>query len=375
MRGPLHSVNATFKSDDVFVVAEAGVNHNGSIKRALQMVEAAARAGADAVKFQTFRASSIATQTAHKADYQKETTGRGGGQASMLRALELDASEHLLLRDACAAQGIEFMSTPFDDASLRFLVEELEVSILKASSGDLTNAPLLLAMARTGKPVILSTGMSELQEVREALQLLAFGYVRTGVPAFPGTLRAEAADPACQKAIRENVVVLHCTSAYPASPSSANLRAMKTLSDNFGVEVGYSDHTLGWHISLAAVARGAKVVEKHFTLDRTLPGPDHRASLTPSELVTMVAQIRDISSALGDGVKQPAEEESSNRIVGRRGIVAAGPIAAGMKLRGRLALKRPAGPLSPSEWWQLQEKLANRDYEADEPIDADVLST
>lgn len=350
------------------VIAEAGVNHNGSLGRALELVEAAATAGADVVKFQTFRTDALVTQAAPKAEYQTANTGQADSQYAMLRALELEPAAYLHLRERCGKLGIAFLSTPFDLGSLAFLAGELGVASLKFSSGDLTNGPLLLAAAHTGLPVILSTGMATLAEVEDALAVLAFGYANpSALPSHDG-LHAVYASEAGQHQLRQRVTLLHCTTEYPAPFDQVNLRAMDTLAAAFGLPVGLSDHTPGIAIALAAVARGACVVEKHFTLDRNLPGPDHLASLEPDQLATMVRDIRQVEAALGDAVKRPAAAELKNIAVARRGLVAARAIAKGEVFTAdSLAVKRGGGD-SPMRYWDWLGRPALRDYAADEAV-------
>jgi N-acetylneuraminate synthase len=350
-----------------FVIAEAGVNHNGAMDMALRLVDAAADAGADAVKVQSFRADRLVTRAARKAEYQERTTGSGGGQFEMLKALELSPSDHEALIARCRNRGIEFLSTPFDAESLRMLVE-LGLGTVKVSSGDLTDAPFLLEIARTGKRIILSTGMGTLAEVEAALGVVAFG--ATAEPAAragPEAFRRAFASDAGQAALGDRVALLHCTTEYPAPFAEVNLRAMDTLAAAFGLPVGYSDHTPGEHVSIAAVARGARIVEKHFTLDRGLPGPDHKASLEPAELREMVRAIRDVESALGDGVKRPSPSEWKNREAARKSLVAAKSLEPGEPME--LACKRPGSGVSPFEYWNRRGAAAPRAYEADEAID------
>ena len=359
--------------DGVFIIAEAGVNHNGSTRTGPFARCGRGYAGADAVKFQTFRAEELTTRTAPKADYQAKATRTRGTQYDMLKALELDFDAYRRLAEACRDHGIEFMSTAFDQASIDFLVNDIGVVRLKSPSGDLTNGPYLLKLARSGLPIILSTGMATLTEIKEALAVLAYGYTCAGTPKSLDAIYEQYRSGEGCAALKRNVTVLHCTSAYPTPPIAVNLRAIQAIADAFGLRVGYSDHTLGTHIAVAAVANGARVIEKHFTLDRSLPGPDHVASLEPSELKQIVAQIRDVTAALGDGIKRPAEAEQGVIAVARRSIVAAGEIKAGEALAGRLAVKRPASGISPMNWWVLQARLANRDYAEDEPIDPSLL--
>lgn len=351
------------------VIAEAGVNHNGSLELALRLVDEAAEAGADVVKFQTFRADGLASRFAPKAEYQQRETGNEQSQLDMLRALELDEDAHRRLIERCASRGVEFLSTPFDQESLRLLTEVFGLPRLKLGSGELTNAPLLLAAARTGKPIILSTGMGTLAEVEEALGVMAFGYAGDGIEPSRPAFRAAFASDAGRIVLRDKVTLLHCTTEYPTPASDVNLRAMDALRSTFGLPVGYSDHTEGATIALAAVARGASIIEKHFTLDRSLPGPDHKASLTPAELVSMVAEIRRVEAALGDGVKRPAESERKNMSVARKSLVAARAIAAGeMFGPDNLAVKRPGGGIEPLRYWELLGRPAPRAFSEDEQI-------
>ncbi len=357
-------------SSSTFIIAEAGVNHNGDLSRAVEMVKAAAEAGADAVKFQSFRAEKIATALAPKADYQTRNTGAAGGQLDMLRALELSDDDHHSLFAACQTAGIEFMSTPFDTDSVRFLAGTLGVKRLKVASGEITNAPLLLEMARTGLPVILSTGMSTLEDVEAALGVLAFGYCTATETPSPDGFEKSYRSEAGQTALSNNVKILHCTSEYPAPPETIHLRAMTALTETFGLPVGLSDHSVGIAVATAAVARGAHVIEKHFTLDRALPGPDHRASLTPAELAEMVTAIRTVEQALGSGEKQPGDNELRTRGAARKSLVALKPIAKGDVFNEtNLGAKRPGTGLSPLAYWSYVGRSAARDYAADELIE------
>jgi N-acetylneuraminate synthase len=346
----------------VFVIAEAGVNHNGDVARAMALVDAAADAGADAVKFQTFRADALGQ------------TGSSESQLAMLRRLELGHEAHHQLAARCHERGIVFLSTPFDEASLDFLAEDMRLPLIKIGSGDLTNAPLLLAAAHHGLPVILSTGMSDLDEVAVALGALAFGYgepaeARPGIAAFGAALSKH------RTLLARRVTLLHCTTEYPAPIADTNLRAMHTLATRFDLPVGFSDHTQGITAALAAVACGARVIEKHFTLDRNLPGPDHKASLEPGELIAMVRGIRDVEMAMGDGDKQPRPVELSNRPIARRSVVASATIAAGTLItRDQLVLKRPGTGISPAHLWDLIGRTSNRDYAPDEQIDTCLLT-
>jgi N-acetylneuraminate synthase len=355
-------------SSRTFVIAEAGVNHNGSLELAHRLVDVAAGAGADAVKFQTFRAERLAVKSAPKADYQKRETGAAESQLEMLKALELSPDAHRELQSHCERRGIEFMSSPFDEDSLELLVR-LGVRRLKLGSGELTNAPLLLAAARSGLPVIISTGMATIDEVEAALGVLAFGMTGREHPSREAFARAWA-DPAAAARVRERTIVLHCTTEYPAPMDQANVRAMVTLSRRFGVRAGFSDHTVGDEAALAAVTLGAVVIEKHFTLDRTLPGPDHKASLDPAGLAQLVERVRRVESALGDGAKQPMPAERANTPIARKSLVAARPITGGQPIAAEdVAIKRPGTGRSPFDYWDVVGRPARRDYATDEPID------
>lgn len=361
---------AALARQPTFVIAEAGVNHNGDLGMALRLVDAAAEAGADAVKFQSFRSADLVAQHAPKAEYQLRTTDNNESQFEMIRRLELDPAAHDTLHRHCVARGIEFLSTPFDTTSLHMLVERFAMRTIKVSSGDLNNAPFLLDIARASQRVILSTGMATLADIEAALGVLAFGWSPDALNTPPSRSAFEAAFASIegQQHLRERVVVLHCTTEYPAPCNEVNLRAMSTLAAAFPVSVGYSDHTQGIHIPLAAVALGATLIEKHFTLDRELPGPDHKASLLPSELAAMVRGIREVEQALGDGIKRPTASEWKNRAVARKSLVAARDTRAGEPLD--LACKRPGSGRSPLDFWQLQHQPASRDYAADEAIDS-----
>lgn len=355
-------------SRSVFVIAEAGVNHNGSLERALAMVDAGAAAGADAVKFQSFDAGQLVTRRAAKAAYQIENTGEDGGQLAMLRALELDADGHRALADRCAERGVRFMSTAFDMDSLEML-SGYDMPAVKIPSGDITWGPMLLKAARLGRPLIVSTGMATMEEIAEALGVIAFALTREGEPSDRAVLAAALEAQAGRDAVRERVTLLHCTTQYPTPLEAVNLRAMSTMAERFGVRVGYSDHTRSLAVPVAAVARGAVIIEKHFTLDRSLPGPDHAASLEPCELAAMIVMIRETEAALGSAEKGPTAEEMGNRLAARRSLVAAAPIAAGERLSlDRLTAKRPADGLSPMEAWGLAGRPASADFAVDEAV-------
>jgi N-acetylneuraminate synthase len=351
------------------VIAEAGVNHGGSLDVALALVDAAVEAGADVVKFQTFDARSLATATAPQAAYQRRAAA-ADSQVAMLEGLQLDRAAHDELSARCAAAGIEFLSTAFDEASLAWLLD-IGIRRVKVPSGELTNGPLLLAFARTGLPLLVSTGMADLADVERALAVLAYG-MRTpdGVPS-PDDLRDAYASAARDGTLRQRITLLHCTSSYPAEPSDVHLAAMDTMAQAFDVPVGYSDHTLGTAISIAAVARGARVIEKHLTLDREAPGPDHAASLEPAALAELVRGVRAVEAAIGSPVKYPTAAEADTVAAARRSVVAARPIAAGQVLTAEdLRAARPGTGRPPADLWVLPGRTASRDYAVDEPIDA-----
>ena len=332
-----------------FIIAEAGVNHNGDIEKALALIDAAAAAGADAVKFQTFVAELLVTRDAPKAEYQAQTTDAAESQYEMLRRLELSPAAHRRLMDHCQSKGILFLSTPFDEESAA-LLENLNVAAFKISSGEITNLPFLSHLARKNRPLILSTGMADLMEVESAVREI-------------------------QSAGNRNLILLHCVSSYPANPADANLRAMATMENAFGAPVGYSDHTPGIAVAIAAVALGACVIEKHVTLDRALPGPDHCASLEPDELKMMVEGIRVVEAALGHGRKEPALSETPTAAVARKSLVAARDIPAGTILTEEMiAIKRPGTGLPPSMRADLVSRVARTDIAANTIIALDLLA-
>jgi N,N'-diacetyllegionaminate synthase len=328
------------------IIAEAGVNHNGDLQMARRLVDAAAEAGADFVKFQTFKADRLVTRQAAKADYQRQLTADDESQYEMIRRLELTPEMHVDLIAHCASQGIRFLSTGFDIESLDLLAG-FDMPIFKVPSGEITNLPYLQHMGRLGKPVILSTGMADMAEIRAALEALE-----------------EAGTP------RQAITVLHCNTEYPTPMRDVNLRAMLSIRDAFGVQVGYSDHTAGIEVSLAAVALGATVIEKHFTLDRQLPGPDHQASLEPDELKALVTGIRNIEQALGDGVKRPSVSEAKNIAIVRKSLVAVRSIREGEPFtQENLGVKRPGTGVSPMRLDEVLGRFAKRDFQPDELIE------
>ena len=369
MHGTLEADTFRMSRQKTYIIAEAGVNHNGSLDMARELIDVAVEAGADAVKFQTFRADTLALPTAPKAAYQEATTGSGESQREMLRRLELGPKEHEALMAHCQACGIQFLSTPFDVESLELLVQQLGMPRVKIPSGEITNGPFLFAAASTGLPLILSTGMSTLGEVEEALGVIAYGYIRPPAPPGSAAFSAAQASDEGQEALRERVTLLHCTSEYPTPPQDVHLRAMDTLRSAFGLAVGYSDHTKGFAVPIAAVARGATLVEKHFTLDRTLKGPDHRASMEPAELAEMVRAIREVEAALGRGVKAPTVGELETRAVARKSLVAAAAIQAGELLSPEnLVARRPGTGISPMRYWERLGCPAARAFQPDEPL-------
>jgi N,N'-diacetyllegionaminate synthase len=328
----------------VLIIAEAGVNHNGDIQTAIKMIECAANAGADVIKFQTFVPELLVSKSAKKAAYQKETTGREESQLDMIRKYELPYDAYPVLLDCCKINNIAFLSTPFDLQSIEFLIK-LNMPYWKIPSGEITNLPYLLNIAKTGKPVLLSTGMSTINEITEAVHVLKDNG-------------------------NEDITVLHCTTEYPAPIAEVNLRAMETIRRETGLKVGYSDHTEGIEVSIAAVALGAVVIEKHFTLDKTMEGPDHKASLEPSELSDMIKAIRNIEKAMGSGEKVASLSERKNMEIVRKSIVAKSKINKDEPLTvNNLTTKRPGNGISPMRWFDVLGTKAIRDFEEDELIE------
>lgn len=351
------------------IIAEAGVNHNGDMEMALKLVDKAAEAGADYIKFQTFKATKLASASAKKASYQTRTTDGTESQLSMLQRLELSLEEHKMIMARCVEKGVRFLSTPFDVDSLTLLTETFALPEIKLGSGELTNAPLLLAAGRSGAKIILSTGMGSLAEVEEALGVLAFAMCREDQPESRADFAQILLDPSVWPVLAERVTLLHCTTEYPAAVEDTNLYAMDTLRRAFGVKVGYSDHTMGGAVSLAAVALGACVLEKHFTLDRTLPGPDHGASLEPEELIALITGVRAVERALGSGIKQPSAAEVANRAVARKSLLAARDLPKGHVLTDDdIAVLRPEGGPSPMLLWQKLGTTLPHAVAAGEPL-------
>ena len=328
----------------VFIIAEAGVNHNGSIELAKKLIDVASQAGADAVKFQTFKAEKLVSKNAVKADYQKENMNESDdSQFNMLRKLELDVNTHKELMHYCDAKGIMFLSTPFDHESIEML-NTLGLEIFKIPSGEITNLPYLRDIGSLQKKVILSTGMADIGEIEDALDIL----IEAGTP-------------------KVDITLLHANTMYPTPMEDVNLRAMQTIGSTFDVAFGYSDHTLGIEVDVAAVAMGASVIEKHFTLDKSMEGPDHKASLEPSELIEMVKSIRNIELALGSGVKKPSKSEMPNMRVARKSLVAACTIKKGeLFSEENIAIKRPGNGINPMRFDEIIGTTAQKDYEVDD---------
>lgn len=333
-------------SKKTLIIAEAGVNHNGDIGLAKKLIDAAANSGADLVKFQTFSAERLATASAPKAEYQNRTTDQGQSQVAMLQKLELTPVMHEQLVDYCHVRGIGFFSSAFDIQSLDYLAS-LGAERFKVPSGEITNLPYLRRVGSFNKPLILSTGMATLGEIEAALFALEMA----------GNLRSK-------------ITVLHCNTDYPTPMQDVNLRAMTSIRDAFGVAVGYSDHTLGIEVPIAAVALGATMIEKHLTLNRNLPGPDHKASLEPDEFAAMVYAIRNIELAMGDGIKRPSKSEAKNKLIARKSIVAARPIKSGERFTSEnLTSKRPGTGISPMSWDEVIGRSSPRDFKPDECIE------
>lgn len=328
----------------IYIIAEAGDNHNGRFDLAVRLVDAAAAAGADCVKFQTFRTEEMIAKRAPKAKYQKETTGGSESQFEMVKRLELPFDDFVRLRNYCAEKRIQFLSAPFDLPSIEFL-RTLQPPFWKIPSGEITNLPYLLSIAETQKPVLLSTGMCRMEEIQTAMNVLK----ENGTP---------------------QITLLHCNTEYPTPFEDVNLNAMRAMKERFGVEVGYSDHTTGIEVPIAAAALGAVVIEKHLTLDRTMRGPDHRASLEPVEFSLMVASIRNIEKAMGDGVKKPSRSEQKNIGIARKSIVARRAVKKGeLFTEDNITAKRPGSGMSPMRWFDVLGTVAKRDFKEDELIE------
>ena len=328
----------------VLIIAEAGVNHNGSLELAKRMADVAKEAGADIVKYQTAVPELVISRFAPKAEYQKDTTGEAESQLEMVKKIHFGFDAHRELKEYCDSIGIKYLSTPFDMDSIDFLAE-MDMPVWKIPSGEVTNLPYLEKVAKLHKPVVMSTGMCEISEIKEALEIL-------------------------EKNGAGEITILHCNTEYPTPLKDANVRAMLDIKANFGTKVGYSDHTLGLEAPLAAVALGATVVEKHFTLDKNMEGPDHQASMNPDELKALVKAIRNTEVALGDGVKKVTESEAKNKDVARKSIVAKVPVKAGEIFTvDNITVKRPGSGISPMRWYEVLGKTAKRDFSLDELIE------
>lgn len=350
-------------SESVFIIAEAGVNHNGSIDQALALVEVAANAGANAVKFQTFKAEELVTPDLEQCDYQLQNA-KADSQYAMLKDLELGEEDYRQILKACQKANIEFMSTAFDPKSLEYLVHDLDMTRIKIPSGELINPLLLLSAGRSGRPVIVSTGMADLSEIEHALKILAFaGTTTKGVP-DQAALDAAYASQNGKDYLAKTITLLHCTSSYPAKPESVNLRAMQTMATTFGLPTGLSDHTKGIDIAIASIAMGARTIEKHFTLDRTLPGPDHKASLEGADLKRMIEGIRTVELALGSDKKEAQDTELMNKTLVRRVLVAAKDIEAGDIFDEQsVTLMRAGEGVSATQYWSWLGRKATRSFQ------------
>lgn len=355
----------------VEIIAEAGVNHDGDPAKAVELVRAAADAGADCIKFQVFRADALASRDAAKARYQIETTGAGASQREMLQSLELDSETFHRLKAEAEAAGLAFLATPFDMGSLDFLINDMKVDRIKIGSGDMNNAQLLHAAARSGRPLILSTGMALEDDVEAALRIVAHGYEGQGEPSAPAFDEAWKSDRG-QGALAEKVTLLHCTTAYPAPFDQAELSAMAALRKRFRLDVGFSDHTPGIAVSIAAAALGACVIEKHLTLDKNAEGPDHRASLEPGEFRALTSGVRAAAAAVGDGIKRPAKAELENIAIARKSLTAAADISCGESFtEDNLTAMRPGNGVPAIRYWDFVGRTARRDYQPGEQIQPD----
>ncbi|NVK42153.1 MAG: N-acetylneuraminate synthase [Oceanospirillaceae bacterium] len=353
------------------IIAEVGVNHNGDVNLAIELIDAAKKCGADIVKFQTFNSSDLVNQSAKKADYQVKNTKSKESQLNMLQSLELSFDKFFTLSEYCKKLNIEFLSTAFDFDSLDFIVNKLNVNRLKIPSGELTNLPFVLKHAQTGLDLIVSTGMANLAEIEVALSVIAYGYTahKNSIPCRNEFDRAYSSVEG-QAALREKVTLLHCTTEYPAPVHEINLNAINTLRQSFKTAVGYSDHSKGVTIPTAAVALGAKIIEKHLTLDVNMDGPDHKASLEPCEFTNMVEGIREIERAMGNGIKQPFPSEIKNKIAARKSLIAKLPIKVGESFsQENITTMRPGSGMSPAFYWDVLKKKSSKSYQPGDLID------
>lgn len=355
----------------VVIIAEAGVNHNGSLQKAFELVDAALDAGADIVKFQTFKTENLVSKVLQKADYQEKNMNNNLTQFEMLKELELSFDEHLMIKEYCEKKGIEYLSTPFDFESLDFLINHAKIRSIKIPSGEITNYPLLLKMSQTNLPLIMSTGMASFSEVETALSVLAYGLSEQKNYFSENHFRNFYYTDEAQKLLEKYVTLLHCTTEYPAPFSEVNLTAMLTLEKAFSLNIGYSDHTKGISLPIAAVAMGARIIEKHFTIDKSLSGPDHKASLNPIELKNMVQSIREVEQAIsGDGRKVPSKSELKNKNVVRKVLVATTEIKMGEIFTSKnVSIKRAGQGLSPMRYWDIIGENAQKSYIPDQVIE------
>jgi len=350
------------------IIAEAGVNHNGDLSLAKELIDIAVDAKADFVKFQTFKAEKVVSTFASQAEYQTKNTGISESQLEMVRKLELQESDFIELYKYCEESGIKFLSTAFDVESLKFLVEECKISCLKVPSGEITNAPFLYEIGKYRLPLILSTGMANLEEIEQALAILAYGWAGNKEPeTVQECYDFYSGNP---DILKGNITILQCVTEYPAPYADTNLNVMKTIADKFNVSVGFSDHSAGIHIPVAAVAMGATIIEKHYTKDRNLAGPDHKASLEPIELKNMVQHIRDTEDAMGNGIKEPQESEIKNIPIARRSLVASKTIKKGEVFsKDNITCKRPADGISAMKYWDLLGQECNKNLSDDQRVE------
>tara|TARA_Y200000002_G_scaffold383206_1_gene404011 strand:+ start:4864 stop:5964 length:1101 start_codon:yes stop_codon:yes gene_type:complete len=356
----------------LYFIAEAGVNHNGDCKLALKLVDAAISAGADAIKFQTFKSENLVSHSAVKADYQKLRTRKNESQFEMLKSLELSEKEYFQIKKYCQKKKIDFITTAFDEDSLQFIVKKLKVKILKIPSGEITNGPLLLAHGLTGLKIILSTGMSSIQEIREALSVIVYGYMNKNKKfnnltkkAFLKALNSKKG----QSILKKKITILHCTTEYPAPIDDINLDAIYDVLKNFNANIGYSDHSKGELVSLAAASMGVKIIEKHFTLNQNMVGPDHKASLNPAELKSLIRKIRKIETIKGIKVKKAYKSEIKNIHIARKVLIARKEIRIGEKFNDQnMTAKRAGKGINPMNYWKYLGKKSTRVYKKDEII-------
>ncbi|MGG3563600.1 N-acetylneuraminate synthase [Neobacillus rhizosphaerae] len=354
----------------VYIIAEAGVNHNGSLDLAYALVDAAVVSGASAVKFQTFKADNLVTKQAKQAQYQVQNLGEETSQYAMLKKLELSFEEFAKLKSYCNEKKIEFLSTPFDLESVDFLVEKMGMEIVKIPSGELTNSPFIHYIATKRKRMILSTGMATLEDIHEALSFISFGLAFPNEEVSINSVQAFYNTVEAKKWLKDYVTVLQCTTEYPTPFEDVNLNTIHRLREELNIDIGFSDHSEGIYIPVSAVACGATVIEKHFTISRLLPGPDHKASLEPDELSEMVKAIRIVEKSLGNGFKEPTIKEQGNKMAARKSIIAAKAIESGEIFTVKnLAIKRPGSGMAPSQWWSLIGKPSSKKYNEDDLID------